>query len=121
MVNRYQKAAVGTGAIGFFIFEIVAVAAGRVLAVEGMAIGVVAAIWSVGCLGLLVYALMRDRPDPKSGFKRTLLTAVLKLPITVLMLYVGATLPQPGLGCFLAGIGLVYCCTVWFLVGASRE
>jgi hypothetical protein len=90
-------------------------------ALEGAAIGILVGVWSVGSLAILVRGLMRDRPEPAKGVRQTLLMGVLKLPVTLFGLYEGTTLPEPGLGCFLAGLGLVYCFSAWFLVRRSHE
>lgn len=120
-MGRVQKVAASIGGGGALALLVLGLALGGRYGFEGVAIGLAVGVWTVGTLAILVYALTRDREQPRIGVVKTTLTGILKLPVTLVLLYLGATLPPPGLGCFLGGLGLVYSCTVWFLVGAGHN
>lgn len=120
-MGRTQKLAVRVAAGSSLLLLVLGGVLGGRYGLEGSFIGLTVGIWTIGTLAILAHAVMRDRLKPRDGVIKTLLAGVLKLPITLLLLYVGTTLPSPGLGCFLGGIGLVYSCTAWYLAGANLE
>jgi hypothetical protein len=81
---------------------------GKTQGLIGIGIGTGLSAFSIWSLALMTDSFLRYRPQPRDGVQRTVLVSILKLPIMMLLIFLGTRLSGVGLGCFLVSIALVY-------------
>ncbi len=112
-MTRGQRAALVMGSAGLTLALALSIHSGHA-ATLGLGDALLVSSFSLLSLRLLTTALLRGMPSVALGVRTTLLTGLLKLPILLLGIFCATRLPDPGLGFFLAGVGLVYSTFVWF-------